>query len=65
MKDTKLASLMPMPPREGPPLPKKLNVSWSLLWVIATLPYQVVKTSGDVQSVIRSAGSAWHPGEML
>jgi len=49
---------LPMPPKEGPLLPKKMGITWSVLWTIVTLPYQIVKAAKKTDTVIKGSGEA-------
>jgi len=44
-------------------LPQKLKVAWSLLWVVVTMPYQVLKLRREVGATIRKGSESWRLDE--
>jgi len=40
-------------------LPQKLKVTWSLLWVVVTIPYQILKLRRELAAIIKQSGEAW------
>lgn len=44
-------------------LAQKLNVAWSLLGVVVTMPYQILKLIREVPATIRKSVEAWRLDE--